>query len=122
VTWTQICVKTKTNTTKAVPFLKQILHFKFSIIMCFETHGVTDQSVHIMYEEYTQTLVMPVLLNQLHCFPYKCTVFSNIVYGYFTLIPKQLYLQPIHHYFHETVLVCIMLKEFDSYCIHTKIH
>jgi hypothetical protein len=64
-------------------------------------HGLTDQTVQIMYEVYTQTLVMHVqggsnmtgtcaaclhtnqsrsylnhlvLLNQLHCFPYKCTV------------------------------------------------
>jgi hypothetical protein len=85
-----VCVTTNTKTTKAVPFLKQILHFKFSTIICFETSVLTDKTVRIIYEEYTEKLVMQVLFNQLHSLPYKCTVFSNPVYGYFTIIPKQL--------------------------------
>ena len=122
LTWTQICVcNNKDKNYQSCLLLKANFDFKFSTIICFETHGLTDQTVQIMYEVYTQTLVMHILLNQLHCFPYKCTVFNNIVYGHFTIIPKQLYLQPIHR-FHEIVLAWIMLKEFDTYCIHAKIH
>lgn len=85
-------------------------------------HGLIDQTVQIMYEVYTQTLVIHIPLINCTAFPTNVQyVFSNIVYGHFKIIPKQLYLQPIHQCFHEIILVWIMLQEFGTYCIHTKL-